>query len=80
MAVIGENPLSWAENRPGWVTLHEDEFETVVVITQSLKHFEVEECEVEILQGEGKRKFYKVLVDNLGLAYELLNVARVSGW
>lgn len=80
MAVIGENPLTWATNKPGWVTLHADEFETLVVITQSLKHHEIEEIEVEVVKGEEKQKFYKVLVDNLGLAYELLNVARVSGW
>ena len=47
---------------------------------ESLKSPELEEIETELFEGGGKKKFYRLHVENLGVAYEVLQMARLSRW
>lgn len=80
MAILGRSPYSWADEISGWVTLHGHERKALLVMMQSFKSPELEELEIEIVKGGGKKKFFRLYVENLSLAYEVLNMARVSGW
>jgi hypothetical protein len=80
MTITGGNPYDWAENRPGWITLHEREIKILRVMVKSFKSEQWEEIDLELTEGSGKQKFYRVYVDNLSLAYELLNMSRLSRW
>jgi mRNA-degrading endonuclease RelE of RelBE toxin-antitoxin system len=47
---------------------------------KSMKAIELEELEIELIEGGEKKKFYRLHVDNLRLAYEFLFMARMTGW
>jgi hypothetical protein len=80
MLIIKESPYGWADKKPGWVTLHENELKTLALLMQSLKSPELEEIETELFEGGGLNKFYRLHVENLGVAYEVLQMARLSRW
>jgi hypothetical protein len=78
MQIIKGKAFSWANGLPGWITLHAHEHQTLFLMMNSFKSKKVEELEVKITQGSRKRKYYRIYVENLGLAYEALSVARLS--
>jgi hypothetical protein len=80
MLIIKESPYGWADKKPGWVTLHQNELKTLALLMESLKSPELEEIETELFKGSGKKKFYRLHVENLGVAYEVLQMARLSRW
>ena len=80
MKILTGRYYSWADKKSGWVTLHEHERQMLFLMMQSFKSPKVEEVEIEIVKGGRKLKFFRLYVDNMSLAYEVLSVARVSKW
>ena len=80
MKITGGSPYDWAENKAGWITLHEQEQKTLQMMIKSFKLEGLEEINIELTKGSGKQKFYRLYVDNLSLAYEVLSMARLSKW
>lgn len=80
MKILPGRSYSWADKKSGWVTLHGHERQMLFLMMQSFKSPKLEELEIEIVKGGGKKKFFRLYVENLSLAYEVLNMARVSGW
>ena len=60
--------------------LHDSEKRIMQLMMKSMKAIEPEELEIELIKGGEKKKFYRLHVDNLRLAYEFLFMARMTGW
>ncbi|MGB5421613.1 MAG: hypothetical protein WBN03_05605 [Desulfobacterales bacterium] len=80
MQIVKDSPYGWAAGKPGWVLLHDNEKRTLQLMMTSMKAIDLEEFEIELIEGGGKKKFYRLYVDNLRLAYEFLFMARMTGW
>ena len=80
MKILKGRSYAWADQKTGWVTLHEHERQMLFLMMQSFKSPKLEELEIEIVQGGRKKKFFRLYVDNLSMAYEVLSVARLSEW
>jgi hypothetical protein len=72
-----ENPLTWAEGRSGYVTLHHDELDILKALMETLREPNVEEYDLALLKGRKKKKFYRLFVRNLSAAFEIINMARM---
>lgn len=79
MQIVKDSPYGWAAGKPGWVLLHENERRTLMILMKSLNAGELEEVQIELFEGGKKQLFYRLHVDNLRLAYEFLNMARMTG-
>jgi hypothetical protein len=80
MQIVKDSPYGWAAGKPGWVLLHDSEKRIMQLMMKSMKAIELEELEIELIEGSEKKKFYRLYVDNLRLAYEFLFMARMTGW
>ena len=80
MQIVKDSPYGWAAGKPGWVLLHDNEKRIMQLMMTSMKATELEELEIELIEGGEKMKFYRLYVDNLRLAYEFLFMARMTGW
>ena len=60
--------------------LHDSEKRIMQLMMKSMKAIELEELDIELIEGGEKKKFYRLYVDNLRLAYEFLFMARMTGW
>lgn len=80
MLIVKDSPYGWAAGKPGWVLLHDNEQHILQLMMKSMKAGEMEEIETELIEGGQKRKFFRLHVDNLRLAYEFLFMARMTGW
>lgn len=75
-----ENPNEWAEGKPGWVTLHEFELSALKILMESLQQPVLEEKEIRLVNRGPKLKFYRLYVENLALAFEVVRMARMTGF
>jgi hypothetical protein len=75
-----ENPNGWAEGKPGWVTLHEFELPALKLLMESLQEPELQEKEIRLVRQGPKLKFYRLYVKNLALAFEVIKIARLTGF
>ena len=80
MQTVKDSPYAWAAGKPGWVLLHDNEKRILQLMMKSMKAVDLEELEIELIEGGEKKKFYRLYVDNLRLAYEFLFMARMTGW
>jgi mRNA-degrading endonuclease RelE of RelBE toxin-antitoxin system len=80
MPIVKDSPYGWAAGKPGWVVLHGHERRILELMMRSMKTSQMEEIEAELTEGDEKKKFYRLHVDNLRLAYELLFMARMTKW
>ena len=80
MQIVKDSPYGWAAGKPGWVLLHGNEKRIMQLMMKSMKAIELEEFEIELIEGGEKKTFYRLYVDNLRLAYEFLFMARMTGW
>ena len=71
---------SWADKKAGWVTLDQYERQTLFLLMRTFKSPKIEEIEIELFKGGRKKKFFRLYVDNMSLAYEFLRVARIAKW
>jgi hypothetical protein len=75
-----ENSNGWAEGKPGWVTLHEFELPALKLLMESLQEPELQEREIRLVHQGPKLKFYRLYVKNLALAFEVIKIARLTGF
>ncbi|MFZ0725375.1 MAG: hypothetical protein WAO07_11405 [Desulfobacterales bacterium] len=80
MVIVKDSPYGWAAGKPGWVLLHDNEQQILRLMMTSMKAAELEEIETELIEGGPRKKFFRLHVDNLRLAYEFLFMARMTGW
>ena len=77
---LRDSPYSWANGVTGWVTLHDNELATLKVMMESIQSHDLEEVQAQLTPESKENRFYRLHVNDMGLAYELLYVARLSGW
>jgi len=75
-----DNPNEWAEGKPGWVTLHEFELYALKILMESLQEPDLHELEIRLVNRGPKMKFYRLYVKNLALAFEVVRMARLTGF
>jgi hypothetical protein len=80
MLIVKDSPYGWAAGKAGWVVLHDDEKHILQLMMKSLKAMELEEIVTALIEGGETKRFYRLHVDNLRLAYEFLFMARMTGW
>jgi hypothetical protein len=72
------DPMSWAVGKAGWVTLHDHERSTLKVLMKTMNATRIEECEIPLFKGGRLQKYYRLLVPDLSLAFEIIRMARLT--
>jgi|GEM_PF-1379619 len=76
---IYSNPLAWSKGQPGWVTLHKYELDTLKILMQSLKNPDLQQVDIATYKDGRKQTYHQLYVKDLLMAYEIINMARLTG-
>jgi hypothetical protein len=71
-----EDPFKRAEGMSGWVLLHDDELDILKALMETLNEPNVYEYDVRIVKGTESKKFYRLHVKDLSMAYRIIDIAR----